>query len=187
MPEDKTQDPEFQGPPENANAIQLDCWRRQELFLAAFQQHGIAAVAAEETGIPIGTVDYWRTQDTQGFKRRKALADRSALGVVEKEIHRRAIEGIEKPIYYKGERVDTIMEYSDNLLMFRAKRLDPEYRDNLKQQQVNSGPAHTVINIIVPPGGDPRGLEKLKAEPRGQVVEGKSREVEDDEKEAPSD
>ena len=61
----------------------------------------------------------------------------------------------------------TYEQYSDNLLMFRAKRLDPEYRDNPKINQGNSAPSQTVINIIVPPGA------KLK----GQVVEGESREL----------
>ena len=122
--------PQDFGPPENANAIQFDCWRRQELFIAAYQQHGILALACKETGIPLHTVEHWSTNETQGFKKRRALADRSALGVVEAEIHRRGIEGIDHPVIHQGKITDTYKQYSDNLLMFRAKRLDPEYKDN---------------------------------------------------------
>ena len=60
--------------------------------------------------------------------------------------------GIEKPIYYKGERVDTVREYSDNLLMFRTKKLRPEYRDNYDDRTREGTPAITQIVIHLPPG-----------------------------------
>lgn len=56
------------------------------------------------------------------------------LEICEKEIHRRAVEGIDVPIHYQGKRVDTIKKWSDVLLMFLTKQLDPSYRDS---QQVN--------------------------------------------------
>ena len=90
-----------------------------------------------------------------------------ALGKLDAEINRRAIEGVDHPVIYKGEITTTYKEYSDNLLMFRAKRLDPEYRDNPKTNTGSGGPSHTVINIIVPEG----------YKPKGQVVEGESREI----------
>jgi len=92
---------------------------------------GQAQEPASAPGVPLHTVEHWFTNDTQGFKKRRALADRIALGVVEAAIHLRGVEGIEKPIFNtKGERTGSILQYSDNLLMFRAKRLDPEYKDN---------------------------------------------------------
>ncbi len=148
---DNSLTPQDFGPPEGGNAIQLDCFRRQQLFLEAYQHHGIRATACAETGIPIGTVREWENSDTQQFKRRKELASESALGVVEKEIHRRAIEGVDKPLHHQGRLTgDVIKEHSDNLLMFRAKRLDPEYRDNPKGQQGTAMPHVTVINIHPP-------------------------------------
>ena len=87
-----------------------------------------------------------------GFKKRRALADRSASAVVEAEVHRRAIEGIDHQVIYKGEITDTYKEYSDNLLMFRAKRLDPSYRDNYSNTTKQDTPIVTQINIILPPG-----------------------------------
>ena len=59
-----------------------------------------------------------------------AAAEQVYVEKLEAEADRRGMEGIEKPIYYKGERVDAVREYSDNLLMFRTKKLRPEYRDN---------------------------------------------------------
>jgi hypothetical protein len=48
---------------------------------------------------------------------------------MESEADRRAIEGTNKPVFYQGEQCGVIREYSDSLLMFRLKRLDPAYRD----------------------------------------------------------
>jgi len=57
-------------------------------------------------------------------------ANEAAIQRMEKEADRRSVDGIEKPIYYQGVKVDTIREYSDTLLMFRLKAKRPElYRD----------------------------------------------------------
>ena len=100
-------------------------------------------------------------KDTYGFKKRKAWALQTFMGKVEAEINRRAIDGVDHPVIHQGKITGTYKQYSDNLLMFRAKRLDPQYRDNYSAPEQNI-PAVTQINIIVPPG----------AEPPQQVVEG---------------
>jgi len=112
-------------------------------------------MACRESGVPVHTAESWDFHDRHGFKKRRALADRSALGVVEAEVHRRAIEGIDHPVIHQGVITDTYKTYSDNLLMFRAKRLDPSYRDNHDDRARENIPAQTVINIIVPPGAEP--------------------------------
>ncbi|USA39881.1 hypothetical protein NCF86_01580 [Pelagerythrobacter marinus] len=56
----------------------------------------------------------------------------AAEAAVEAEIFRRAQEGYEEPIYggrYKEKVVGTVRRYSDALLMFRAKKMIPEYRE----------------------------------------------------------
>ena len=74
-----------------------------------------------------------------------------AVGKLDAEINRRAIEGIDHPVIYKGEITATYKQYSDNLLMFRAKRLDPSYRDNYSPPP-NDRPPITKIIIHIPPG-----------------------------------
>ena len=59
-----------------------------------------------------------------GFKKRKAAAAQLFLGKVEAEINRRAIDGVDHPVIHQGVVTGTYKQYSDNLLMFRAKRLD---------------------------------------------------------------
>lgn len=60
---------------------------------------------------------------------------------LEAEMARRAIEGVDKPVFYKGEEVGTIREYSDQLAITLAKAVRPErFRDNVKvDADVNGG------------------------------------------------
>ena len=74
------------------------------------------------------------------------------LDTVEAEVKRRAIDGIIKPVFYKGERVDNdqVREYSDNLLMFYMKRHRKEFRDSSKVEvDVPEDTARFVMNIGV--------------------------------------
>jgi hypothetical protein len=140
LPENPT--PQDFGFPENPSSTDLVRWERQETFLVAFARTGSVGEACLETGIPVPTVESWDLRDTHGFKKRLAHAKVLALGLHEREIRRRGIEGTDHPVIYQGQITDTYKEYSDNLLMFRAKRLDPSYKDNYQPQQ-----ASTAINI----------------------------------------
>jgi hypothetical protein len=41
-------------------------------------------------------------------------------------VHRRAVEGVKRPVYRRGVLVGEITEYSDKLLMFLLKRRRPQ-------------------------------------------------------------
>jgi hypothetical protein len=103
---------------------------------------GLSPMLQKPLGVTVANVEWWDSQDTYGFKNRKTWAAQIALGEAEKEIRRRAIEGVDRPIIYQGQITGTYKEYSDNLLMFITKKLDPSYRDNYQPQQ-----GGTTINI----------------------------------------
>lgn len=46
------------------------------------------------------------------------LARTQAADLLEAEAHRRAYEGVTKPVYQQGQKVGEIQEYSDSLLSF---------------------------------------------------------------------
>jgi hypothetical protein len=48
---------------------------------------------------------------------------------VRKEVHRRSIDGIEKPVYWQGEQTATEIQYSDRLLELYAKAHCSEFRE----------------------------------------------------------
>jgi len=65
------------------------------------------------------------------------------------EIDRRAVEGVDKPVIYKGEITGTYMEYSDNLLKFRRKQRDPSYRDNYTTETTTNKTDNKIAKITV--------------------------------------
>lgn len=85
------------------------------------------------------SIPYKRRDNDDDFAKawRWALAD--GLDTLEAEAQRRAVEGVDEPIYYKGVRVDTVKKYSDVLLMFLMKSHNPaRFRDSSNVE--HSGP-----------------------------------------------
>ena len=100
-------------------------------FLEAFAETGIMRAACEAVGVSRATIWHWQEHDADfgaAYQQARALAD----DALRKEIHRRGVEGIEKPVFWKGQQVATVREYSDTLLIFQAKARMPEYRDQSK-------------------------------------------------------
>ncbi len=62
------------------------------------------------------------------------VAHRMALGVLEDEVTRRAVEGWEEPVgWYKGKAGGTVRRYSDTLLIFKLKgELPQKYAERLE-------------------------------------------------------
>jgi hypothetical protein len=60
---------------------------------------------------------------------------------MEEEARRRAVEGTKKPIFYRGQVVGHIRDYSDVLLMFLLTAHRPErYRENTRNENWNIDP-----------------------------------------------
>lgn len=64
-----------------------------------------------------------------------------AVDLLEAEARRRAYSGVDKPVHYKGQRVDMISEYSDGLMMFLLKAHRPhKYREKYEFTGPDDGP-----------------------------------------------
>ena len=103
---------------------------RKAIFLAELRRHGIPVAAARaasphSAGGAISSFYHLRRMDPE-FAAAWADALQEACANVESEIHRRAVEGWEEPVFQRGELVGTITKYSDRLLELRAKGLMPE-------------------------------------------------------------
>ena len=56
-----------------------------------------------------------------------------ACDTIEAEMRRRAIDGVDKPVFYKGQQCGTVKEYSDMLLAMLANGAMPEkYKQKTK-------------------------------------------------------
>lgn len=69
------------------------------------------------------------------------------LAAMEAEADRRGITGTLKPVFQGGKKVGAIREYSDTLLIFRMKKLDPSYRDRATAEINNSGGGQIHVHI----------------------------------------
>ena len=112
---------------------------RKNLFLRELARHGVVASAAaaasphshdEERGC-LSSFYALRARDPD-FAAAWDEAMKTARGVVERELHRRAVEGYEEPVFYRGEEVGKVRKYSDRLLELRIRALAPEYRPTAK-------------------------------------------------------
>jgi hypothetical protein len=103
---------------------------RQKAFLAAYEQVGSIARAAEAAKIGRTTHWAWMRTDPE-YPKKFAAAQTVASEVLIDEATRRAVDGVEEPVgFYKGKAGGTVKRYSDILLMFLIKAKRPEYRDS---------------------------------------------------------
>jgi hypothetical protein len=76
------------------------------------------------------TTAYRARQRDERFALKWADLEQRSTELLERAAYRRAAVGVERPVYYKGERVDVLREYSDTLLMFLLRARKPEiYRE----------------------------------------------------------
>lgn len=112
--------------------------QRMNLFLKALHRNnGNVSKSAKAAGVCKHTVYQWRSKD-EIFAQRWDIAVDEVMEVMEEEAYRRAVQGVEKPIFYKGQEIGTIKEYSDRLLefMLSAKR---GYARNTKTEHTGPG------------------------------------------------
>lgn len=102
--------------------------RAQKRFLEAFARVGVVAYACRTAKVGRATVYEWRER-YPAFVEAMDAALAVAIELMEEEVHRRAVRGTLSPVYYKGDVVGQVREYSDTLLMFLVKRHKAEYRD----------------------------------------------------------
>ena len=116
-------------------------------FCAALAETCNVGRACAAVDIARQTAYKWR-EDIPGFA---AAWDRAmAVGVsaLEDEAHRRAFEGVDKPIVHQGVVMSTTKEYSDTLAIFLLKAHAPEkYRDRV-EQRVTGGFSLTVATGV---------------------------------------
>ena len=119
-------------------------------FLAAIE-HGLDIHRACRVS-GVGYVVQWKERKrnpefAKRFDEAYDLGRAAVLSIMEAEADRRGIKGTTKPVYQGGRRVGSVQEYSDSLLMFRMKKLDPSYRDKTAPEINNSGGGAIHVHI----------------------------------------
>ena len=128
----------------------------QVRFLDALKMTGEVTEACQLADIGRRTPYSWASKSksfAMKMSEARGIGERVLLDEVRREIRRRGLEGHEEPVIYggkvsmikdpeTGEMVPLkVRRYSDNLLMFYAKRLDPDFRDNAPVSLTSGVPA----------------------------------------------
>lgn len=105
-------------------------------FLCRLRETANVSRSAKDAGISRKTV-YKERDSSEAFAAEWDDALEEGIDYLEEEARRRAHEGVEEPVYYKGEEVGTVRKYSDTLMIFLLKGRRPDvYKD---RQDVTSG------------------------------------------------
>ena len=107
---------------------------KKRLFLLDFTQHGNVWHAAKHCKVTRQTHYVWLESDEE-YKRQFEQTKQDLIDAIEYEIRRRATRK-KAP--------------SDTLLIFLAKKLNPEFRDNYKVQRAAAAGAPPQIKVIFP-------------------------------------
>ncbi len=103
--------------------------KNREIILSILTKGLSYTAAAKKAKMPRRCLYDWRADDAE-FDAACIAAEDEGTEALEDEVLRRAMHGVDKPVFHKGEVVGSIKEYSDNLAMFTLKGRRPEkYRD----------------------------------------------------------
>ncbi len=116
----------------------------QKQFLENFSEVGVIKKAVKGLDISVRTV-YRAKNCSERFRNAFNLAKKVAVENLEEEMYRRAVEGVERPVFQKGERVGATKHYSDGLLKFLSKTWAPDKFDSNEEKGI-SGNVHIEIN-----------------------------------------
>lgn len=124
-------------------------------FIRELSKHGNVTDALKAAKAQRSWV-YEKRQTDLEFEAAFDEARRCGLEVLKDEAHRRAYSGVVKPIFYQGEEVARIREYSDVLLMFLIKQSDPSYRERFGLDVANAGGRPFMFQMMLHPDAVPR-------------------------------
>lgn len=102
---------------------------RQSAFLDALAACGSVTRAARAVGLSRTAVYNLRNRQDPGAEAFRVAWDgalKQAVAVLAETAFERALNGVEEPVFHKGEQVGTRTRHNDKLLMFLLRTLDPD-------------------------------------------------------------
>lgn len=113
--------------------------RQTAEFFRILAASGSVSLAAERTGLCRSTLYAHRAQNP-AFARRWAEALGLGVEKVRDEVFRRALVGLEKPVFHAGRRVGEVTHYDNRLLWSLLKSHEPETYGPRRPQPLGGAP-----------------------------------------------
>lgn len=118
---------------------------RIERFLQELRETANVSLAAAAAGWGRRTAYDYKAKSEE-FAAEWDSAFQEGLDRLEASLFRRAVHGVEKPVYQGGELVGTVKEYSDTAAIFLLKGGRPEkYRERVDLN--NNGPLSLKVDL----------------------------------------
>ena len=101
-----------------------------ELYFSYLEVSGRKRYSAIMAGVDPGRMVYLMGKESD-LKAREICAMQGYCELIDAAVHERAINGVERGVYFKGKEIGTERHYSDSLLIALAKANSPKYREHL--------------------------------------------------------
>ena len=121
-------------------------WRRP--FINQLAETGNVALSAESVGIARPEV-YKARQRNKGFAKDWDNAMERATDALEQEARRRGMDGVDEPVFFKGQVVGAVRKYSDTLLIFLLKAHRPKkFREYHHLEHASSPDQPLTVRVV---------------------------------------
>jgi hypothetical protein len=114
--------------------------RKKAALIKAYIKDPALTHICDKVGITRTTHYQW-LKDDPAYAAEFERAKERAVESMEEEARRRAVAGVDEPVYYQGEVCGAIRKYSDTLLIFMLKAARPKvYRERFEHSGPDGGP-----------------------------------------------
>jgi len=128
--------------------------KKRSKFLELLARTGRVGVSARAVGYTSTAFLQKMRRDDDDFAADWDLALSAAADHLGDVAIERAENGVMEPIMYKGDVVGHKVNYSDSLLMFVLRKLDPSYRDSARFGDTNINFGVAILPMTAPSDGE---------------------------------
>lgn len=121
--------------------------RARERFIAVLSDSCNVSEAARAIGIGRTTAYEWKRDDKE-FSDLWDEAEQYAADRLEREAWRRAVDGVDEPVFHKGEVVGHVRKYSDRMLEILLKGHRGEKYVEKRQVEHSGGVAVVAVTDV---------------------------------------
>ena len=135
--------------------------RRQDAFLAAFEEAGTISAAAKACKMNRRLHHTWMAKDEE-YVQKFCESQEVANDKLEDAARKRAIDGWEEPVFYNGEIVGSKPRYSDQLMGILLKgNLPHKYKERYEHSGDAQNPIEVNFDLTTLSDEELRSLNKL--------------------------